>query len=112
MSGATVDVETITDGTLVIKPHGTFHAEDAIELRRTLVQAVRRIRPLRLILDLHDVQDLDPINLGTLAAACELGDDHRVVVFLDHPSPAIAERLAAAGVPDHRLRHIGHAPAE
>ncbi|MEJ3748172.1 STAS domain-containing protein [Actinomycetes bacterium KLBMP 9797] len=107
MNGATVDVDTTTDGTLVIQPHGTLHAEDAVELCRTLVQAVRRIRPLRLILDLHDLHDLDAINLGTLAAACHLGDDHQVAVFLDHSTPAIAERLAAAGVPSHRIRHIG-----
>lgn len=107
MSAATVDVDTTTDGTLVIQPHGTLHPEDAVELRRTLIQAVRRTRPLRLVLDLHDLQDLDAINLGTLAAACHLGDDHHVAVFLDHSSPAIAERLAAAGVPSHRLRRIG-----
>ena len=107
MSGATVDVDTTTDGTLVIQPHGTLHAEDAVELRRALVRAVRRIRPLRLVLDLHDLDDLDAINLGTLAAACLLGDDHQVAVFLDHCSRDIADRLAAAGVPSHRLRHIG-----
>jgi anti-anti-sigma factor len=107
MSGATVDVDTTTDGTLVIQPHGTLHAEDAVELRRTLVRAVRRIRPPRLVLDLHDLTDLDAISLGALAAACYLGDDHHVAVYLDHCSPDIAGRLAAAGVPSHRLRHIG-----
>ncbi|MBG6105832.1 anti-anti-sigma factor [Micromonospora vinacea] len=107
MSDVTVDVDTTTDGTLVIQPHGTLHAEDAVELRQTLVRVLRRIRPLRLVLDLHDLDDLDGINLGTLATACQLGDDHQVVVFLDHSSPSIAERLAAAGVPRHRLRHIG-----
>ena len=107
MSGATVDVDTSSDGTLVIQPHGILGADNAVELRRTIVHAVRRVRPLRLILDLHDLQDLDAINLGTLAAACQLGDDHRVAVFLDHPSLAIADRLSAAGVARHRLRHIG-----
>jgi hypothetical protein len=57
--------------------------------------------------EVHDLQDLDAINLGTLVAACHLGDDHQVAVFLDHCSPAIAERLAAAGVPRHRLRRTG-----
>jgi anti-anti-sigma factor len=106
MSGATVDVDTRPDGTLVIQPHGMLDADDAVELRRTIVHAVRRLRPLRLVVDLGDLRDLDPINLGTLAAACHLGDDHRVAVFLDHSSPEIAERLTAAGVPGHRLRHI------
>jgi hypothetical protein len=66
-------------------------------------------RPLRLIVDLRDLQDLDAINLGTLAAACHLGDDHRVAVFLDYCSQAIADRLTAAGVPGHRLRNVGAA---
>lgn len=109
MSGAPVDVETSPDGTLVIQPHGVLDADDAVELRRTIVHAVRRVRPLRLVVDLRDLQDLDAINLGTLAAACYLGDDHQVAVFLDGCSPVIAERLAAAGVPGHRLRHNARA---
>lgn len=107
MSGVRVDVDSSTDGVLVISPHGILDAEDAVDLRRTLVRAIRRTRPLRLVLDLHDVQDLDGINLGTLAAACHLGDDHQVAVFLDRCSPTIAERLTAAGVPSHRLRRTG-----
>jgi hypothetical protein len=64
------------------------------------------IRPLRLIVDLHDVNDLDPINVGTLAATCYLGDDHQVAVFLDYAGSVIAGQLTAAGVPRHRLRHV------
>ena len=106
MSGATVDVDTTADGTIVIHPRGVLDADDAVELRRTIVHAVRRTRPLRLVVDLRDLQDLDGINLGTLAAACHLGDDHHVAVFLDNSSRAIADRLTAAGVPSHRLRHV------
>jgi hypothetical protein len=69
----------------------------------------RRRRPSRLVLDLRHVRDLDAINVGPLAAACQLGDDYRVAVFLDHSSAAIAERLTAAGAPGHRLRHIASA---
>ena len=111
MPDTTVDVETSAEGTLVIQPHGTLSVDDAVELRRILVHAMRHIRPLRLILDLHDVHDLDPINLGTLAAACQLGDDHQVAVFLDHSSTAIANQLSKAGVAHHRLRQVGVRPA-
>jgi anti-anti-sigma regulatory factor len=69
-----------------------------------LVHTIRHDRPLRLILDLERVSDLDPINLGTLAALCDLADDHKVVVFLDNSSTLVAERLRAAGVPAQRLR--------
>ena len=106
MTGATVDVETSSDGTLVIHPRGHFGAGDAVDLRRTLIRVIRRERPLRLVLELAGVHELDPINLGTLAAACHLGDDHDVAVFLDHPSAVIADRLLAAGVPTHRLRCV------
>jgi anti-anti-sigma factor len=106
MSGATVDVETTPDGTIVIQPRGVLDAGDAVALRRTIVHALRRTRPLRLVVDLRHLRDLDAINLGTLAEACHLGDDHRVAVFLDYSSRAIADRLTAAGVPGHRLRHI------
>ncbi|PRY29889.1 STAS domain-containing protein [Pseudosporangium ferrugineum] len=106
MTEATVGVETGPDGSLIIQPHGILGADDAVELRRALVDAVRHVRPLRLILDLHDVQGLDPINVGTLAAACHLGDDHKVAVFLDNSSAAVAGQLTAAGVPHHRLRGV------
>jgi hypothetical protein len=45
-----------------------------------------------------------------LAAACALGDDHRVVVFLDNSPSDMAARPAAAGVPLARLRGTGEAP--
>ena len=70
-----------------------------------LVHTVRRVRPLRLILDLADVPELDPINIGSVAAACDLGDDHQVAVFVHNPPPLLAAQLAAAGVPHQRLRH-------
>jgi anti-anti-sigma factor len=111
MTEPAVDVVTSADGSLVIRPHGVLGAEDAVELRHTLVHAVRRLRPLRLILDLRHVEDLDSINVGTLAAACQLGDDHQVAVFVDNSSRTIAGRLTAAGVADHRLRHVGPARA-
>ena len=107
MAGAAVDVRTLPDGSLVITPHGAMGLDRAVELRQTLVHAVRHLRPLRLILDLSDVSELDPINLGTLAAVCGLGDDHHVVVFLDHSSTLIADQLIGAGVPPQRIRHIG-----
>jgi anti-anti-sigma factor len=109
MSGATVDVKTSPDGTLVIHPHGVLDADNALDLRRTIVQAVRRVRPLQLVVDLSDLHELDAISVGTLAEACHLGDDHDVAVFLDNSHPSIATRLTAAGVPRHRLRNI--APA-
>jgi anti-anti-sigma regulatory factor len=104
MSGTALDTETRPDGTLVIHTYGVLGADEAVELRRTIVHVVRRLRPLRLVLDLRNLQDLDAINLGTLSAACHLGDDHQVAVFIDYCSPVIAERLTAAGVPGHRLR--------
>ena len=101
-----LDVRTSTDGSMVLAPHGDLGPECAVELRQVLVHTIRQVRPLRLILDLARVSDLDPINLGTLAAACELGDDHQVAVFLDHARPGLAADLNAAGVPAHRLRDI------
>lgn len=105
MSGTSVDVETSPDGTLIIQPHGVLGADDAVALRRSIVHAVRRVRPLRLAVDLRDLHDLDAISLGTLAEAYHLGEDHNVAVFLDNSSPMATERLAAAGVPWQRLRH-------
>ena len=106
MTVATVDVSTSLDGTLVIRPQGVLEAADTIGLRHALVQAIRHTRPLRLVLDLAGVRDLDPINLGTLAAACHLGDDYQVAVFIDNAPAELATRLIAAGVSRHRLRHV------
>jgi anti-anti-sigma factor len=104
VSDAPVNVETGADGSLIVQPHGDVDADRAVELRQILVHAVRHVRPLRLIVDLRDVSGIDPINLGTLAAVCDLADDHHVAVFLDDSSPEISEQLAGAGVPRQRLR--------
>jgi anti-anti-sigma regulatory factor len=101
-----VNVQTSADGSVVIQPHGSVGPDCAVELRQVLVHAVRRIRPLRLILDLGHVSDLDPINLGSLAALCTVADDDHVTVFLDNASTAIAGQLAAAGIPRQRLRYV------
>jgi anti-anti-sigma regulatory factor len=106
VGSSTLEVRTDGDGSVVVRPSGVIGLEDAVELRQILVRAVRRMRPLRLVVDLADVSGLDPINLGTLAAACTLGDDHQVIVFVDNSSAAIAADLTAAGVPHHRLRRI------
>ncbi|MEU4164318.1 STAS domain-containing protein [Actinoplanes sp. NPDC026670] len=106
MAASTLDVTTTSDGTLVIHPRCLRADEDATELRRALIHAIRHVRPSYLVLDLADVRELDSINLGALAAACHLGDDHQVTVFVDHTSAGIALLLTAAGVPTHRIRHI------
>jgi anti-anti-sigma factor len=98
------DIRTDVDGSLVVRPHGTMDDGSAVRFRQVLVHAVRKVRPLRLILDLGGVSDIDPINLGTVAALCDLADDHHVIVFIDNASTAVADRLAAAGVPPQRLR--------
>lgn len=104
MRGAVLEVNTSPDGSVVIQPHGSVGPDDAVELRQLLVHTVRRVRPLRLIVDLADVRDLDPINLGSVVAACDLGDDHQVAVFVDNPSTLLADQLYAAGVPSQRVR--------
>jgi anti-anti-sigma regulatory factor len=104
MRSTALEVQTSADGSVVITLHGSVGLDKAVELRQVLVHTVRRIRPLRLILDLSDVPDLDPINLGSVVAACDLGDDLQVAVFVHNPTSALAEQLTAAGVPHQRLR--------
>lgn len=99
-----VAVDSGADGSLIISLRGALGDDRAVELRQSVVHAVRHLRPLRLILDLREVSAVDAINVGTLAAACHLGDDHQVAVFVDNSLPAIADQLAAAGVARHRLR--------
>ncbi len=104
MPDTSVDVRTGVDGSLVVQPHGAMDYDCAVHFRQVLVHAIRKVRPLRLILDLSDVSDVDPINLGTLAALCDLAEDHHVIVFMDNSSPGLADQLQAAGVPPQRLR--------
>jgi anti-anti-sigma regulatory factor len=105
MHGSVLEVRTSADGSVVIAPHGVMGLDKAVELRQVLVHTVRRVRPLRLIVDLADVTELDPINVGSVAAACSLGDDHQVAVFVHNSLPVLAEQLTAAGVPHQRLRN-------
>ncbi|HWS38870.1 MAG TPA: hypothetical protein VN408_39785 [Actinoplanes sp.] len=104
MRGSVLEINTSSDGSVVIQPHGSVGPDEAVELRQLLVHTVRRVRPLRLIVDLTDVLDLDPINLGSVVAACDLGDDHQVAVFVDNPNHLLAAQLHAAGVPSQRVR--------
>ncbi|WP_412739897.1 STAS domain-containing protein [Krasilnikovia sp. MM14-A1259] len=104
MDAPSLDVHTEPDGTVIIRPLGRIEAADAVRLQQVLVHTVRKVRPPRLVLDFGAVSRLDPINAGTVSAACGLGDDHQVAVFVHNPSSRIAEQLAAAGVPPHRLR--------
>jgi anti-anti-sigma regulatory factor len=101
-----LEVLTTDEGDLVICPHGEVDPEGSGELRHALVHTMRRVRPPRLILDLADVPSLDPIHLGAVRAACEIGDDHAVTVFVQNPSALLAEQLAAAGVPRQRVRSV------
>jgi anti-anti-sigma regulatory factor len=110
MATRRVEVTVGPDGAVVIRPHGQVNADVTVELRHVLVEVIRHTRPPRLILDLADVDELDPLNLGVLAAACLLGDDQRVAVFVDHCSTALADELIAAGVSRLRLRHV-HEPS-
>jgi anti-anti-sigma regulatory factor len=109
MADTTFAVENGADGSLIITPHGVLGDECAVELRHSMVHAVRHLRPFRLVVDLRDVPEIGPFNLGTLAAACYLGDDHQVAVFVDNSSRFLADQLAAAGVARHRLRRAGGA---
>ncbi|GAA2617667.1 STAS domain-containing protein [Paractinoplanes durhamensis] len=104
MPNFSVDVRTDADGSLVVTPREVLDTECAVQFRQVLVHAVRKLRPLRLIVELSEVSAVDPINLGTLAALCDLADDHRVVVFLQNASAELAGDLRAAGVPAQRLR--------
>ncbi|MBL7261758.1 hypothetical protein JKJ07_46530 [Actinoplanes sp. LDG1-01] len=99
-------MRTRDDGAVVITPSGVVGADEDVELRRVLVHTVRRVRPFRLIVDLAQVRELDPLNVGSVAAACELGDDHHVTVEIVSARLEVAERLAAAGVPHQRLRRL------
>ena len=104
MRGSVLEVRTSADGSVVIAPHGVVGSDRAVELRRVLVHTVRRVRPFCLIVDLSDVPEIDPFNVGSVVAACDLGDDHQVTVFVDNPRREVAARLTAAGVPHQRLR--------
>ena len=103
MANFSLDVRTDADGSLLVRPCGDLGTECAVQFRQTLVHAVRKLRPLRLILDLGGVTTIDPINLGTVAALCGLADDHRVVVFLHNAPTALGDDLRAAGVPPQRF---------
>jgi anti-anti-sigma regulatory factor len=106
MRASSLTVRTAADGTVVVRLPGVVGVDMAVDLRQLLVRIVRRDAPLRLVVSLGAVSDLDAINLGTLAALCTLGDDHRVIVFLDGASAIIAAQLKAAGVPAQRLRRV------
>jgi anti-anti-sigma factor len=103
MDAPTIDVRTEPDGTVVIRPSGVIDAADAVQLQRVLVHTVRKVRPPRLILDLSAVTRLDPITVGTVSAACEIGDDHEVALCVHNPSSSISDQLAKAGVSRRRL---------
>ncbi|MBB4753138.1 anti-anti-sigma factor [Actinoplanes lobatus] len=88
----------------MIRPQGEIAAAHATQLRQVLVHTVRKVRPPRLVLDLTAVSRVDALNVGAVSAACALGEDHHVAVYVHNPSRHIAARLFAAGVPAQQLR--------
>lgn len=111
MNGPVFDAGVDADGSFVIRVHGAIDQEHAVELRQLLVHTIGKVRPLRLILDVADVGDLDPVNLASVVAACVLGDDHRVAVFVINAPLSLAGRLISAGVPPHRIRDVVSLPS-
>lgn len=99
------ETRTAADGSLIIKPPRDLDADRAVPFRQLLVHAVRKIRPPQLIVSLANVRTLDAINLGTLAALCDLADDHKIGAFLADPTAEIRSALLAAGVPADRIRY-------
>ncbi|BCY06916.1 STAS domain-containing protein [Actinoplanes sp. L3-i22] len=103
MLGPVLEIRTADDGSVIISPHGAGDPGRADEFRLALVHTLRRVRPVTLIVDLTDVPEVDPIELGSVVAACDLGDDHHVTVLVRSPSGAVTDRLTAAGVPRQRV---------
>jgi anti-anti-sigma regulatory factor len=112
MAASTLEVITVPDGTLVLHPHALLADDDASQLRHALIHAIRRVRPLRLVLDLGDVLDLGPLSLGALAAACHVGDARHVMILFDNCTPEVAALLMSAGVSRHRIGRRQHVPEQ
>ncbi|GAA4600461.1 hypothetical protein BJY16_003538 [Actinoplanes octamycinicus] len=106
MLGSVLEISTADDGTVIICPHGAGDSVCGAELRLALVHLLRRVRPLMLIVDLCGLAEPDPFYVGSVAAACDLGDDHQVAVFVRSPSGAMTDRLTAAGVPRQRVNPV------
>lgn len=104
MANTSVELSTDEDGTLIVRPVGAVDDGCARVFRQMLIYAVRRVRPLSLLVDLRSVPFVDPLHLGTLAALCELADDQHVRVVVAVTDPALAIELRAAGVPSQCVR--------
>ena len=72
MRGSVLEVRTTADGSVVIAPHGAVGLDKAVELRQVLVHTVRRVRPLRLILDLtcHEKKRQTELKARPLFSGC------------------------------------------
>jgi len=104
MANTSVELRTEQDGTLVVRPLGAVDDECGRLFRQTLIHAVRRVRPLNLLVDLRDVPFVDPLHLGTLAVLCELADEQHVRVVVAVHDSALVIQLRAAGVPGQCIR--------
>jgi anti-anti-sigma regulatory factor len=104
MANTSVELRTDPDGTLVVRPLGAVDDDCGRLFRQMLIHAVRRVRPLSLLVDLRAVPVVDQLHVGTLAALCELADDQHVRVVVAVGDPALAIQLRAAGVPGQCVR--------
>jgi anti-anti-sigma regulatory factor len=73
MRTSALDVATCADGTVVVRLHGDLRQEAAIEFRQVLVHTVRKVRPIRLVLDLVEVSSLDSIKSGNRCRRVPVG---------------------------------------
>jgi anti-anti-sigma regulatory factor len=79
---------------VTVKLSGDIDHATAERLRHALVDAIMRKRTQRIEVDLLDTVGVDPIVIGTLAAAYQMACDMRQTLIFRDAGPAIRAQLA------------------
>jgi anti-anti-sigma factor len=79
---------------VTVRLSGDIDSVTADRLRHALVHAIMRKRAQRVEVDLSGTTGVDPIVVGTLAAAYEMARDMQQTLVFRDAGPAIAQQLA------------------
>jgi anti-sigma B factor antagonist len=88
------------DGGVVVEVRGEIDIASADRLRRVLVDAASRLRPVRLVVDLLHVTFIDSVGIGVLVEGHQTARTLGIRCTIRQPSAFVVAQLQQTGLYD------------
>ena len=97
---ALLSTQRRADGAMVIEIRGELDSSTAAQLRDILVDAVTRLRPVRIVVDMLHVTFIDSTGIGALAGGHNAAQSVGVPFEVANPAPFVEQQLRMLGLLD------------